>query len=469
MKLLFGPGAVDLRAPDRAARSVVRPVDEVAVRVRRRDQQRQGREHGRGEEREHAPASAAGGNAPCDASDRRARGVARTRLDPTPRPPGYNSGFLLRASPRASAKPARRRRAQRRRRARRRRSRGDPRGRRRCRARRRRRARRPGEASAARRCRHSEDHAARALAEEARLARAPAQLDQRIEVGLEPDSARDRHLGERAGEPAVADVVGGGRPAPSRTTSRTKASASAHRLDLDLRQPGVELASLLGELRARQRGRERPDQDQPVALQRARCRARAPDRAARRPCRRPASGRSGRARSRCRARRCPPTTGTRRPRQASASPEHRAVELPGDAGLLRVAEVEAVGQPERLGAGAGEVLRALEHRLDRPGVGVAGDPPPVAVDRDGDRPAGLGQHRAPRRRRPRAAARCASRRSSRTARTPSASGDVRGGEQAQSIAEGSLGSPSARRSGRRAPERPSLPYIQPSGSSGSRS
>ena len=64
-----------------------------------------------------------------------------------------------------------------------------------------------------------------------------------------------------------------------------------------------------------------------------------------------------------------------------------ARELPGDVRLLRVAEVEAVGQPERLGADAGEVGRALEHGLDRAAVGVAGDAAAVAVDRDGDRAA----------------------------------------------------------------------------------
>ena len=69
----------------------------------------------------------------------------------------------------------------------------------------------------------------------------------------------------------------------------------------------------------------------------------------------------------------------------------RAVELPGGRRLLRVAEVEAVGQAERLGADAGEVLGALEHRLDRARVGVAGDAAAVAVDRDRDRVAGLGQ------------------------------------------------------------------------------
>ena len=63
----------------------------------------------------------------------------------------------------------------------------------------------------------------------------------------------------------------------------------------------------------------------------------------------------------------------------------RALELPGDVRLLGVAEVEAVGQAERLGAHAGEVARALEHRLGGARVGVAGHAPAVAVDRDRDR------------------------------------------------------------------------------------
>ena len=42
-------------------------------------------------------------------------------------------------------------------------------------------------------------------------------------------------------------------------------------------------------------------------------------------------------------------------------PLDRLDELPGDRALLRVAEVEAVGEAERLGAGAGDVPRRLEH------------------------------------------------------------------------------------------------------------
>ena len=52
------------------------------------------------------------------------------------------------------------------------------------------------------------EEAARSLAEERGLARAAARLDQVVEVHLGADAARDRHLGERAREAAVADVVG---------------------------------------------------------------------------------------------------------------------------------------------------------------------------------------------------------------------------------------------------------------------
>ena len=58
-------------------------------------------------------------------------------------------------------------------------------------------------------------------------------------------------------------------------------------------------------------------------------------------------------------------------------------QLPGDVRLLRVAEVEVVGRAERLGADAGEVGGALEHRCDRAAVGVGGDAAAVAVDAHG--------------------------------------------------------------------------------------
>ena len=103
-----------------------------------------------------------------------------------------------------------------------------------------------------------------------------------------------------------------------------------------------------------------------------------------------------------------------------AEPAHALRQLPGDVRLLRVAEVQAVGQPERLGADAGEVGGAFEHRLDRAAVGVRGDAAAVAVDRDRDPghelpPAPAAPARR-RRRRP-AGARCATARSSRTAQT----------------------------------------------------
>ena len=58
-------------------------------------------------------------------------------------------------------------------------------------------------------------------------------------------------------------------------------------------------------------------------------------------------------------------------------------------GFSGIAEVQAVGEPERLGADAGEVGRALEHRLDRAVVRVDRHAAAVAVDRHRDRAAGL--------------------------------------------------------------------------------
>ena len=59
----------------------------------------------------------------------------------------------------------------------------------------------------------------------------------------------------------------------------------------------------------------------------------------------------------------------------------RLGQLPGDVRLLGVAEVQAVRQPERLGADAGEVGGALVDRLGRAAARIAGDSPAVAVDR----------------------------------------------------------------------------------------
>ena len=59
-------------------------------------------------------------------------------------------------------------------------------------------------------------------------------------------------------------------------------------------------------------------------------------------------------------------------------------ELPGDLALLRVAEVEAVGEPERLAAGAGDVPRRLEHGGRAAGARVERADPAGAVERDGE-------------------------------------------------------------------------------------
>ena len=62
----------------------------------------------------------------------------------------------------------------------------------------------------------------------------------------------------------------------------------------------------------------------------------------------------------------------------------RLGELPRDLALLRVAEVETVRQPDRLGAGAGDVARRLEHgeRAARPRPEATHAA--LAVERDGE-------------------------------------------------------------------------------------
>ena len=157
------------------------------------------------------------------------------------------------------------------------------------------------------------------------------------------------------------------------------------------RQPRPELAAELRQLRAGKGRSERADQGDRVAVGEGDAAGARAGRAARRPGRRPASGRSGPRRSRCRARRCRRRPGSSELGARVGEALDRAVELPGDGRLLGVAEVEAVREAERLGADAGEVLGALEHRLDRAAVGIARDAAAVAVDRDRDRVARLGE------------------------------------------------------------------------------
>src|SRR5258705_633582 len=61
----------------------------------------------------------------------------------------------------------------------------------------------------------------------------------------------------------------------------------------------------------------------------------------------------------------------------------RLLELPADLGLLRVAEVEAVGERERLAAGARNIHRSLHHGAParREWIALA-EPPPVEGDSD---------------------------------------------------------------------------------------
>ena len=97
----------------------------------------------------------------------------------------------------------------------------------------------------------------------------------------------------------------------------------------------------------------------------------------------------------------------------------RLRELPADLGLLRVAEVEAVGEPDRLAAGAGDVQRRAETaQRGRPRTGRARR----AAGRRARRRGRGARRAAARPRRGPAAGRCASRRGGRSARRPSVFG-----------------------------------------------
>ncbi len=63
-------------------------------------------------------------------------------------------------------------------------------------------------------------------------------------------------------------------------------------------------------------------------------------------------------------------------------PLDRLGELPGDLALLGVAEVEAIGQPDRLGAGAGNVAHRLEHGELPACAGPQATHTTLAVERD---------------------------------------------------------------------------------------
>ena len=84
-----------------------------------------------------------------------------------------------------------------------------------------------------------------------------------------------------------------------------------------------------------------------------------------------------------------------RPRQTL----DRLDQLPGDVRLLGVAEVQAVGQPEWLAPTQARLAAHSSTASAAPRTRIAGDAPPVAVDRDGDR--GADRAARARRRRPR--------------------------------------------------------------------
>ena len=169
----------------------------------------------------------------------------------------------------------------------------------------------------------------------------------------------ERRLGERDGEAAVGDVVrrasmparrDGACADERHLAPRGRASASRPRRS----RAGLQLRA--GE-RTRERGRGEQDR---VALPPAAA-ARGARRARARRSRRRASGGSSGRRCRCRARRCRRRSAAERLARLR-HPLDRLGELPADLGLLGVAEVEAVGEAERLAAGAGDVARRLEDR-----------------------------------------------------------------------------------------------------------
>src|SRR5689334_2785863 len=63
-------------------------------------------------------------------------------------------------------------------------------------------------------------------------------------------------------------------------------------------------------------------------------------------------------------------------------------ELPHDLGLLRIAEVEAIGCTDRRAAGARHVARRFGDRELRAGIWIEVNEPSVAVHRHGERPPG---------------------------------------------------------------------------------
>ena len=97
------------------------------------------------------------------------------------------------------------------------------------------------------------------------------------------------------------------------------------------------------------------------------------------PCRSPASAGSPAPGSHCRRRRCRRPPGFRARGRPRAIPCHRLLELPEDLRSLGRAEVQAVGQAERPGAGDGQVARRLGHRHGGPDTRIEIDETRVAV------------------------------------------------------------------------------------------
>ena len=217
--------------------------------------------------------------------------------------------------------------------------------------------------------RQREDHLATALAEQR------SRIVRKIEPGA--DARVQRGFGERDGEAAVGHVV------------REGATGSRGGDELDQRHLGPQVerrrrardgavASL--ELRARERrGPGRGQHDRVARLPGARNASNIghePD---------AAHDRRGMDRAAVGVVVERDVAGDDRQRERLARLRHaldRLGELPPDLGLLRVAEVEAVGEPERLAPGAGDVARCFENRGSATRERVERADAPRAVERE---------------------------------------------------------------------------------------
>ena len=261
----------------------------------------------------------------------------------------------------------------------------------------------------------------RALAEQAGLARRRREARRaRSRSTRTPTPARDRALRQGARQAAVADVVG----AADRSRAHGVANQldrGAHRLDRDAR------AARSRGLRAASPAPSRPARARTAPPARLRRPPAAPsprpvrDPEARRPCR-PRGGVDRASLGLVVERDVSADHRDLEGRARIGEPLHRAVELPRRRGASPgLPKLRQLVSPSGSAPTQAQVLRALQDRLDRAPVRVTGNPPAVAVDR---RSRSLRRSRrasAPPHRPTPVGARSGTGRSSRTARTPSAS------------------------------------------------